>query len=68
MKQNILDKEAEIIETMIASELDNAVQSFEKHSRNIKNLLSPVIDVAYKLPMDIGNINLKKVSTSSSGL
>ena len=53
---------------MISLELDNAVKSFGKYLRHINSLLSPVIDVAYKLQEELGSINLKNVSTSKSGL
>ena len=53
---------------MVANELDNAVHSFGRYMRNIKNLLSPVVDTAYKLQNEWGDINIRKVKTSTNGL
>ena len=61
-KQSILDKDALPLDNMISLELDNSLKSFGKYLRHINNLLSPVIDVAYKLQEELCSINLKMLA------
>ena len=63
-----VDTNGLMLENYIASEVDNAVNSFSRHLRHIQSLLSPVIDTSYSLQAEWGNINLEKVETSPSGL
>lgn len=53
---------------MLALEMDNATNAFARHIRNIKHFLSPIIDEAYKMQANIGDINIQRVASIKSGL
>ena len=55
-------------ETLIAMHLNESVISLKTYIRNISALISPVIDVAYKMQSKHGNVNLKAVETKNSGI
>ena len=63
-----IGRSGKLLENFIASELDNTVNSFSRYLRNIIGLLSPIIDKAYFLQAELGNIYKGKVKTSDSGL
>ena len=55
-------------EKVISCHINEAVSMFEKRFRNISQLLSPIINTAYKMQSGHGNVNLKATGTKKSGI
>jgi len=59
---------ADEMESSSAIEVGYGVQKLSGVIPNLHKLLSPVVDVAFDMQVDHGDVNLKLVKTSSSGL
>ena len=59
---------ADQMESLSANVVHHAVQDLSNITPNLHKLLSPVVDVAFKIQVDHGDLNLKQVKTSSSSL
>ena len=67
-KNALIQKDSAAIEKLAAKELQNGVTMLSSILPNIIPLISPVFNVAYERQMNMGDINLKYVSTAASGL
>ena len=56
------------IEFICAHELGAAMDSLSGRLHNLKDLISPILDVAYKVQRQKGNINLRNVQSIDYGL
>ena len=68
LKQVLVNDSAHLFEYLSASEIDRSIISFARYLRKIPELLSPVVNEAFNSQNQWGNINLKPVATSKSGL
>ena len=68
LKQVLVNDSAHLFEYLSASEIDRSIISFARYLRKIPELLSPVVNEAFNSQNQWGNINLKLVATSKSGL
>ena len=66
--QTKIDETSKKYETLCANEVIRAVDSMKGVFPNIHRLISPMIDNAFLLQDDIGDINLKQVETTEVGL
>ena len=56
------------MESSSAIEVSYGAQKLSGVVPNLHKLLSPVVDVAFDIQSDHGNVNLQQVQISSSGL
>ena len=56
------------LEEMVARELEAGIEGIAKIAPNIRNLIAPVINVAYREQLKKGDINLNKGASFDSGL
>ena len=57
-----------IIDNTTDVEVNYAVDTMKRMSPNIKNLVSPVLDVAYDVQFSVGGINRQKISGTDDGV
>ena len=55
-------------EKQFSLEIRYGIQNLSKHIPNIKQLISPVLDVAYKMQKQYGDVNMKEVELSEIGI
>ena len=55
-------------EKLIGLQLMDSVNDIGRYIKNISTLICPVLNVAYEMQFDYGDVNLKKVITKDSGL
>ena len=60
--------DANIFESLIAQEVETAVDRFSKYFPNIRSLIAPILKIAFEKQKDTGDINFKEVMTSNHGL
>ena len=53
---------------LIAEHMNNSVHALKSYIRNIPRLISPVIDTAYEMQQDHGDVNLKAMNSKESGI
>jgi len=68
MRMQKLNEDASEIEHVCASHISESVLGMENVIRNISKLLSPVIDTAFEMQKDYGQVGLKDVESSESGM
>lgn len=66
-KQKTIDEMASKYEKRIVKEIDRCVTNMERYLPNIQTIISPVIDTAYEIQSEVGDINLQPMSSSKSG-
>ena len=55
-------------ENLIGEHLNESIQTLKSYIRNIPKLISPVIDVAYGMQKEHGDVNLKATKERESGI
>ena len=68
MRMQKLNEDASEIEHVCASHISESVLGMENVIRNISKLLSPVIDTAFEMQKYYGQVGLKDVKSSESGI
>ena len=68
LNQNKIDDEAKFIENKCATELCKGIKSLKGYTKNITELISPMLDVSYSMQKKYGDINFTDVPTSKSGM
>ena len=66
-RESIVDF-AQRLEKLCACNLHKLIETIGGAVCNITKLISPVLDVAFKIQSSIGSVNLKEVATTSSGM
>ena len=59
---------AEKAEKLCGCHLSDSIRELESSVKNICNLLSPVINVAFTMQQKVGSVNLMEVESTPSGL
>ena len=67
-KNEVLTKWCNDSELMISAHINEAVSNFQNRFRNIDKLLSPVINTAFEMQSEHGDVNLKATKTKQSGI
>ena len=62
------DISAKVLEELFSNEVRYGVNNIAKHIPIVKELISPVLDVAYEMQCHQGDINLKEVYLKNSGI
>ena len=57
-----------IIDELAVKEMSRGIDSLSRHLPLVSDLISPLLNVAYKKQACSGNVNFKKVPVSASGL
>ena len=68
MRPNEAKYNAELIENQCALELDSSVKDLVRLIPNMRTLIAPILDLAFKKQASMGSINLKEVPSSCNGL
>ena len=66
--RDILLTMADKAEKLCACHLKDSIGELESSVKNICNLLSPVVDVAFRMQQKVGSVNLMEVKSTPSGL
>ena len=62
------NRTVDIIEELFSSEVSYVIDNVAKNISIVKELISPVVDVAYEMQRHQGDINLKEVCSKNSGI
>ena len=55
-------------ETLISDHVNDGIFALSSYIRNIPKLISRIVDTAYEMQEDYGNVNLKAMETKDSGI